>query len=121
LYKQAYHAITEWVNAESMDLKLILSRNLAVCFGKVKNWKKSLTKAEYVLGKEPGCPRCLLRKSEALLKLGRLDEARAVITLGLGVTKNDVVFLEQQKRLVELEKVENARCNQMYSHIFKKE
>jgi hypothetical protein len=121
LYRHAYHIITDWVNAESMQLKLVLSRNLAICFGKVKNWNKSLKKAEYVLSKEPGCPRCLLRKAEALLELNRLDDCKQVILVGLGVTKQDPVFLDLQKRLVEAEKKENSRRNEVFAQMFKKE
>ena len=120
LYRDAYHIVNDWVNDESMKLKVLLSRNLAICFGKLKMWKKSLSKAEYVLKTEPGDLRALLRKSEALVELGRLEEAKQPLQLGISISKGSQVFMDLQKRLPELEKPEKERQNRMFAQMFKK-
>lgn len=120
LYRSAYHIVNDWVNEESMKLKVMLSRNLAICYGKTGQWKKSLKKAEYVLKTEPGDARALLRQGEALLELGRLSEARKSIQLGISVSKGAQPFRALQTRLAELEKPERERQNQMFAQMLKK-
>ena len=120
LYRSAYHIVNDWVNEDSMKLKVLLSRNLAICYGKLKMWAKSLKRAEYVLSTESGDIRALLRQAEALLELGRLEEAKKPIQLGMTLSKNSPVFVDLHKRLVELEKPEKARQNQMFAQMFKK-
>lgn len=120
LYRRAFHVVDEWVNDESQKLKIQLSRNLAICYGLQKNWGKSLKKAEYVLKYESGDARALFRKAEALVELKDFDKARQAILLGLGVTKNSPQFIELNNRLIEYEKPENSRKNQIYAKMFGK-
>lgn len=120
IYRRAFHVVDEWVNEESQKLKVQLSRNLAICYGLIKNWPKSLKRAEYVLKYESGDARALLRKAEALVELKRFDQARQAILLGLGVTNNNPQFIELNQRLNDYEKPENNRKNQIYAKMFGK-
>jgi tetratricopeptide (TPR) repeat protein len=120
LYRSAFHIVNDWVNEDSMKLRLVLCRNLAVCYAKVKNWKKALKNAEYVLSKEPGDVRALLKKGEALVETGRFDQAKTVIQVGLTITKGSAPFAELQKRLIALERPEQARQNEVFAQMFKK-
>jgi tetratricopeptide (TPR) repeat protein len=60
------------------DLKLRVDRNLAITYGKLSNWKESLTHADKVL-----------RKAEAHVQLGQFDDARKALDKGLAATKSD--------------------------------
>lgn len=120
VYRSAFHIVDEWVNEESQQLKVQLARNLAICYGLLKNWPKSLKRAEYVLKYQSGDARALFRKAEALVELQQFEQARQTILLGLGVTKNDPRFIELNKRLNEYEKPENNRKNQVYAKMFGK-
>ena len=120
LYKRALHAVNDWVNDESQKLKVQFSRNLCICFGKLKLWSKSLKHAEYVLKYENGDVRAILRKAESLLELHRFDQAKQAILLGLDITKGSAPFQELNKRLIEYEKPEAARQNQLFSKMFGK-
>lgn len=120
IYRRAFHVVDEWVNEESQKLKVQLSRNLATCYGLVKNWTKSLKRAEYVLKYESGDARAIFRKAEALVELNQFDQARQAILLGLGVTNNSPQFIELNNRLNEYERPENNRKNQIYAKMFGK-
>lgn len=120
LYRRALHVVDDWVNEESQKLKVLLSRNLSICYGKLKMWGKSLKHADFVLKYESGDPRALLRRAEALVELKKFDQARSAITLGLGVTKNSPQFLELNQRLIEAEKPEQSRQNEVFAKMFGK-
>jgi hypothetical protein len=119
-YRRAWHVVNDWVNDDSMRLRIVLCRNLAICYGKLRNWPKCLKSAEYVLGKEPGDPRCLLKKGEALVETAQFELAQPVILLGLTVTKNSPAFVELQKRFLELQRPDHARQNQVYAQMFRR-
>ncbi|OHS95235.1 peptidyl-prolyl cis-trans isomerase, FKBP-type family protein [Tritrichomonas foetus] len=120
IYRRAFHIVNEWVNEESQQLKVLLCRNLSICYGKLKNWNKSLKRADYVLKYESGDARALLRKAEAHLELKQFDQAKQAILLGLGVTKNSPPFQELNKKLIEYEKPEASRQNQVFAKMFGK-
>jgi tetratricopeptide (TPR) repeat protein len=119
-YRSAWHVVNDWVNEDSMKLRVVLARNLAICYAKVGNWKKCLKNAEYVIGKEPGDPRALLKKAEALVETGRFDDAQGVLTIGLTITGNSAPFVEVKKRMMELQRSDQARQNEVFAQMFKK-
>ena len=121
IYKSAFHVINEWAsNKESLDIKIVLSRNLAIVYSELENYGKSLKHAEYVLKTEKSDPKALLKKAEAQLHFGRTKEARQAINAGLEITNNSHVFVEAHKKLVELEKEEAKRENEVFAKMFKK-
>ncbi|KAH0793914.1 Peptidylprolyl isomerase [Histomonas meleagridis] len=121
VYKRAFHVVNEWVNKESLEIKIVLSRNLAIVYGKLGNYGKSLKHAEYVLKTEKNDPKALLKKAEALIHFERIKEARQVMNMGLGITKNSPAFVEANKKLIELEKIDAKRENEVFAKMFKKE
>jgi peptidylprolyl isomerase len=95
------------------DIKLRVDRNLAITYGKLANWRESLTYAEKVLKKEAADPRSLLRKSEAHLQLDQFDEARKALDKGAALTKSDAAaqaaFASLRAKLHEAEKQDRIR------------
>lgn len=120
LYKKAYHVVDDWCNKESQQLKQVLHRNLAVTFGKLQKWPSSLKHADSVLESEPGDVRCLLKKAESHLALGQLEQARQAIIKGNAITHNSAPFVALQKQLIEKEKPENSRQNEVFAKMFGK-
>lgn len=102
IYRRAFHIVDDWVNKESLKMKIQISRNLANCYGLVKNWQKSLKEANYVLKHENNDKIALFRKAEALIELKQTDQAKQFVECGLKETKNSHQFVELNNRLGKL-------------------
>jgi len=115
-----YRMALEWVDLLYTqpvgEMKVRLWRNLSIAFGKREKWEQSLNYANKVLERQGGDPRALLRKTEAHLKLGDVEKARAALNLGLTVTKNSAPFVAM-KALVE---EEERRLRQEQAEVFKR-
>jgi tetratricopeptide (TPR) repeat protein len=101
-------------------IRIRTERNLAVAFSKVQAWEASLAHANYVLSQEKNDLRALVRAVDALLKLEKLGEARAVLERGLRVSQKDPNLAQLKKQLEEMEKEERMRQNRQFAKMFSK-
>ena len=120
LYKQALRPLRDWVSQNARQTKLILHRNLAICYSKIENWPETLRYAEKVLAIDPNDPKALLRKAEGLIHLKRFEEAKSTIVFGLDLTHNSAAFLEMRKKLIEAQKPEHERQNEVFAKMLQK-
>jgi tetratricopeptide (TPR) repeat protein len=113
-YRKALSIIKAKYGDDLNDITIRLQRNLSVTYAKLENWKKSLSFAEKVLSKEANDARALLRKTEASLRLGNLEEARKALDLGLVVTKNGAPFVGLKAAVEAAEKAERQRQTALF-------
>ena len=113
-YNKGLDALSEQWGDEVTQCKTKLHRNLAIAYSKTQDWKKSLKNANKVLEHEENDAKALLRKCEAEICLGNLEDARKTLNKGLGVTKNSPVFVQMRTKLEAAEKEERKRENELF-------
>jgi regulator of sirC expression with transglutaminase-like and TPR domain len=97
-----------------------LNRNLAVAYAKSGDFVQSLQYAEEVLSFLPNDIKCLAKKADAQMNLGRIAEARATLTKALGLSHNDPAFNALRTKLETLEKEQRLRENETFRKMTKK-
>ena len=65
--------------------------------------------------------KALMRKIDALMGLGRLEEARKTLDKALAISKNDPAFVAMKPKLGQLEKQERLRQNELFKRMTHKE
>ena len=120
-YSEGLEIVNEKWGQELDDIKNRLNRNCSVVCSKLGEWKESLKYAEKVLKKVADDPKALMRKLEAQMKLGNLEDARKVLDKALAVTKNDPAFVAMRKQLEQLEKEDRAREDQLFKKMVHKQ
>jgi peptidylprolyl isomerase len=96
------------------EVKIRLNRNLAIAYARKEDYQQSLQYANEVLDFEPRDIRCLAKRLDAEMHLGRLAEARATLDKALGISHNDPAFTGLRARLEALEKEERLRQNETF-------
>lgn len=119
VYKQGLRPLRDWVSQNARQTKVVFYRNLAICYSKISNWPETLRYAEKVLSTDPNDPKAVLRKIEALIYLKRFEEAKTTLVFGLDLTHNSAPFLEMRKKLIEAQKPEHERQNEVFAKMLK--
>jgi hypothetical protein len=109
-----------YYSQEYADVKLRLSRNLAVAHAKNNDFNQSLTYAKQVLDFIPNDGKALAKKLEAEIRLEMLADARKTLDKANGVTHNDPALVPLRKELEELEKADRIRMNETFKMMTKK-
>ena len=120
LYLEGLDIVNEKWGKELDDIKNKLNRNVSVVQGRLGNWKESLSYAEKVLKKVADDPKALMRKLDAQMNLGNLEEARKTLEKALAVTKNDPAFVAMRGKLEKLEKADRLREDELFKKMVKK-
>lgn len=101
------------------DLDLLFDKyrsNLSTVYSKLGKWGESMHNAERILQKDKTNQRCILRKLDALIHLGRLEEAEEYLKKGLELSNNDPVFSSRTK---DIEKA-RAEMKSAQENVYKK-
>jgi hypothetical protein len=121
LYRRALNYVDEKFTAPAEQMKIRLHRNIAITYGKLGKWQRSINYADRVLEKERTDPRALLRKCEAHVRLGEAGLARKALDTGLAVTKNGPPFLALKPEVEALEREERQRQTEVFKKMLQKE
>lgn len=91
------------------EIKIRLNRNLAVAYAKKEDWAQCLQYANEVLDFVPHDVKCLMKRLDAEVHMGRLEEARKTLNKALAVSHNDPAFGPLRRKVEEMEKEERLR------------
>ena len=89
-----------WAKLECLkDFMGVLYSNRSACRMEIKRFEEALCDAEKSLENKPGWTKGYFRKSQALVSLGRLEEAKEILGKGLIVEPGNEALVKALKRL----------------------
>ena len=120
LYLCALNTIEDYTDESVNEVKARTMRNLSLVYNKKEDWKKSLEFANNVLDIVKDDLKALMRKIEALIYMGSIEEGKKVYAHALVVSKNNPAFVTLRSKIEEVERKERQRENKEFAKMFGK-
>jgi len=101
-------------------LELNVWSNQALCYFKLKQWRKVLDVCSKILERNPHHSKALFNQGRAFMQLKDLDLAKRSLTEAAALVPNDVLIQKELQRLTALYRQQDEKEKKTWAHAFKK-